>query len=215
MSIGERLREERKRLDLNLSQFAVIGKVTPQSQSRYEKDERTPDANYLNKISQAVDTYYIVNGTRITPQPTLPRGHSAILLCKNLYASAGFGVINQDDDWDKLIIPDDLLWNIAKVKPSDHLRIIVVEGHSMSPEYKNGDLILVDASVKDFIGTGIYIFKKNDTEVYVKKIQQMIDGKLNITSLNKEYDSYAIDSATDIKLEVLAKVICAWKYEFT
>ncbi|GHD59799.1 helix-turn-helix domain-containing protein [Jeongeupia chitinilytica] len=62
-SFGARLREERKRLGLNQDDFAAIGGVRKNAQSNYEKDERAPDAAYLQLVGAAgVDVLFVVTG---------------------------------------------------------------------------------------------------------------------------------------------------------
>lgn len=62
-SIGDRLREERKRTALSQRAFAESGGVTEKTQVLYEKGERMPDANYLARIAAVgVDVLYILTG---------------------------------------------------------------------------------------------------------------------------------------------------------
>lgn len=68
-AIGERLREERERFGWNQEELGQLGGVNRNTQGKYEKGERTPDASYLSAIAAAgVDVLYVVTGTR-TPQP--------------------------------------------------------------------------------------------------------------------------------------------------
>jgi len=70
MTFGERLREERKRLGMNQTELALLGGVVKFTQINYEKDERTPDMDYLLKLQKAgVDAYFLLTGER-TPVPT-------------------------------------------------------------------------------------------------------------------------------------------------
>jgi len=65
MSIGSRLKEERKRLGMDQIAFGQMGGVQAVAQSNYENDKRHPDAAYLASISAAgVDVLYIVTGQR-------------------------------------------------------------------------------------------------------------------------------------------------------
>lgn len=62
-SIGERLKEERERLGFSQTVFGSIGGVQKQAQLKYEKGDRSPDADYLAAISKAgADVQYIVTG---------------------------------------------------------------------------------------------------------------------------------------------------------
>ena len=50
-SLGGRLREERKRLDMTQAEFGKIGGVSGETQGNYEKGKRTPTATYLAAIT--------------------------------------------------------------------------------------------------------------------------------------------------------------------
>ncbi|CUK22110.1 Helix-turn-helix domain [Achromobacter sp. 2789STDY5608615] len=72
MSIGNRLREERKRIGLDQGPFGQIGGVQTVAQSNYENGKRMPDAAYLEKVAAAgVDVLYVLTGTRSLSQADL------------------------------------------------------------------------------------------------------------------------------------------------
>lgn len=63
--LGERLREERKRLGLSQADFGALGGVKANAQGKYEADERSPDAEYLTRLHEAgVDVLYLLTGKR-------------------------------------------------------------------------------------------------------------------------------------------------------
>lgn len=68
MGIGERLREERKRLELkyaNQTKFAEAAGVKKNAQSNYENNIRAPDTDYLKAIeAMGCDVLYVVTGRR-------------------------------------------------------------------------------------------------------------------------------------------------------
>lgn len=65
MSIGERLKEAREALKMTQAEFSAIGGVGARAQLTYEKNDRKPDAEYLQKISRlGCDIQYIVMGIR-------------------------------------------------------------------------------------------------------------------------------------------------------
>lgn len=67
--IGDRLREERERLDLSQAAFGEIGGVKANAQGKYEKGERFPDAAYMAALAAiGVDVLFVLTGTR-TPRP--------------------------------------------------------------------------------------------------------------------------------------------------
>jgi transcriptional regulator with XRE-family HTH domain len=62
-TFGERLRAERKRLNMNQDDFAAVGGVKKLAQVTYEQDKRFPDAGYLMAIAAiGVDTAYVLSG---------------------------------------------------------------------------------------------------------------------------------------------------------
>ncbi|MEJ2769055.1 helix-turn-helix domain-containing protein [Mycetohabitans sp. B46] len=65
-TVGTRLREERLRLGLSQEEFAAVGGVLRGTQSKYESDERSPDAKYLSAVVDVgVDLLYVLRGVRL------------------------------------------------------------------------------------------------------------------------------------------------------
>ena len=65
VSIGERLREERTRLDMTQPAFGAVAGITKKTQGLYESDARAPDATYLGAIAEAgADVLYVLTGRR-------------------------------------------------------------------------------------------------------------------------------------------------------
>jgi transcriptional regulator with XRE-family HTH domain len=63
--MGSRLREERKRLGMNQTDFAKAIGVHLNTQSRYEKGDRDPDTAYLSAIAKAgVNVAYVLTGEK-------------------------------------------------------------------------------------------------------------------------------------------------------
>lgn len=65
-AIGQRLKEERKRVDLTLPEFGQVGGVQKNAQLGYEAGERVPDAGYLALVEAGlgVDVLYVLTGRR-------------------------------------------------------------------------------------------------------------------------------------------------------
>lgn len=80
---GERIREERERLQLNQEQFGKAGGVAKNTQARYEGDYRSPDAEYLQMLATlGVDILYIVTGFRNENTATTPIEMSYLRACR-------------------------------------------------------------------------------------------------------------------------------------
>lgn len=68
-TIGQRMREERERLQLSQEAFGKLGGVARVAQFNYERDERRPDAEYLSAVAAVgVDVLYVVTGERTPPR---------------------------------------------------------------------------------------------------------------------------------------------------
>ncbi|KUM45032.1 helix-turn-helix domain-containing protein [Pseudomonas sp. EpS/L25] len=64
-ALGDRLRQERDRLQLTQDELGQLGGVNRNSQGKYEKGERNPDSVYLEAVAAAgVDVLYVLTGKR-------------------------------------------------------------------------------------------------------------------------------------------------------
>lgn len=81
--IGERLKEERRRVGLTQAELAAAGNVIIRTQINYEQGKRVPDAEYLAGIMGAgIDVLYVISGQR-TPKGDAPLTDDAARLVKN------------------------------------------------------------------------------------------------------------------------------------
>jgi len=65
VTIGKRLKEERKRLAFTQQALAAIGQTTRKSQIDYENDATQPKAGYLAVLAKlGADVLYIITGQR-------------------------------------------------------------------------------------------------------------------------------------------------------
>lgn len=88
MEFFERLKEERKRLGMNQTQFAELAGTTKNSQLNYEKGNVCPSATYLAAIAAAgVDVQYVLTGQR-SAEPVLTPEEKAVLAAWRRAASA-------------------------------------------------------------------------------------------------------------------------------
>ena len=63
VGFGDRLKQERERLEMSVQDFAQMGKVNRITQARYETGVNYPTVEYLYAISQnGVDTIFLLTG---------------------------------------------------------------------------------------------------------------------------------------------------------
>lgn len=94
----------------------------------------------------------------------------------------------------------------VEFKEHYHLKVITGWGQSMTPTIKHGDPCLVDISIKDFVGDGIYYFSYGGFQ-YIKRLQMKGKEKFKMISDNKNHP------AEDIFIDetyIQARVLFVW-----
>lgn len=87
-----------------------------------------------------------------------------------------------------------------------HLKMITGWGQSMAPTIKDRDPLLVDVTIREFTGDGIYLFSHDDM-LYVKRLQKKGKALFKMISDNKLHDP------EDIRVDdthILARVLYVW-----
>ncbi|WLH15494.1 S24 family peptidase [Pseudomonas hefeiensis] len=87
-----------------------------------------------------------------------------------------------------------------------HLKMITGWGQSMAPTIKDRDPLLVDITIREFTGDGIYLFSHDDM-LYVKRLQKKGKERFKMISDNKHHDP------EDIRVDdthILARVLYVW-----
>ena len=92
-TFGQRLKEERKRIGLNQTDFAAAGGVLKGAQVNYEQDDRLPSAEYLRDLRKiGVDILYVLTG-ELSPTGLTSDEHSLISGFRALDQRGKTGVI--------------------------------------------------------------------------------------------------------------------------
>ncbi len=87
-----------------------------------------------------------------------------------------------------------------------HLKMITGWGQSMAPTIKDRDPLLVDITIREFTGDGIYLFS-HDEMLYVKRLQKKGKDLFKMISDNKHHDP------EEIRVDdthILARVLYVW-----
>ena len=87
-----------------------------------------------------------------------------------------------------------------------HLKMITGWGQSMAPTIKDRDPLLVDITIREFTGDGIYLFS-HDEMLYVKRLQKKGKDRFKMISDNKHHEP------EDIRVDdthILARVLLVW-----
>ena len=110
----------------------------------------------------------------------------------DLRAAAGTGSVVDDGEHqvDVLAFKEDWIRRELRATPAD-LRLIYVEGDSMEPDLRAGDIVLVDHT--DTVGRreGIYVIRM-DGSLLVKQLQRLPGGVVKLTSRNSAYEPFTV-----------------------
>lgn len=94
----------------------------------------------------------------------------------------------------------------VEFKEHFHLKMVTGWGQSMAPTIKHRDPLLVDVSIRDFAGDGIYMFSW-DGHLYIKRLQWLGDEQITMLSDNPRHPPQTI-RAEDTYIQ--ARVLLVW-----
>jgi transcriptional regulator with XRE-family HTH domain len=94
----------------------------------------------------------------------------------------------------------------VEFKEHFHLKMVTGWGQSMAPTIKHRDPLLVDVSVREFSGDGIYMFSW-EGHLYIKRLQWIGDEQISMLSDNPRHPPQTI-RADDTFIQ--ARVLLVW-----
>lgn len=124
-------------------------------------------------------------------------------------AAMGGGQIPQDHPeilQDVRISPRHLREMGVEFREHYHLKIVTGWGQSMAPTIKHRDPLLVDISIREFVGDGIYMFSW-EGHLYIKRLQWIGDGQLSMISDNALHPPRTIPAE---ETYIQARVLLVW-----
>ncbi len=91
---------------------------------------------------------------------------------------------------DVLAFREDWIRQEVRARPDD-LRLIYVEGDSMEPDLRAGDIVMLDHTDTNARREGIYVIKM-DGALLVKSLQRLPGGIVKVASRNPAYESFNV-----------------------
>jgi phage repressor protein C with HTH and peptisase S24 domain len=79
-------------------------------------------------------------------------------------------------------------------------------GQSMAPTIKHRDPLLVDISIREFVGDGIYMFSW-DGHLYIKRLQWIGDDQFSMISDNTKHPALTLKAE---ETYIQARVLLVW-----
>lgn len=116
------------------------------------------------------------------------------------------GDITVGQDWIRSHLP-------AISSPSN-LGILTAVGDSMSPTFRDGDMVIVDRGIRDVRVDAIYVFLRG-SELFLKRVKRRInDGALIVRSDNPLAGPDDVLTTKDLSvIAVLGRVVYVWRGE--
>lgn len=94
----------------------------------------------------------------------------------------------------------------VEFKEHFHLKMVTGWGQSMAPTIKHRDPLLVDISIREFVGDGIYMFSW-EGHLYIKRLQWLGDDQIKMLSDNDRHPPQTIRAAETF---IQARVLLVW-----
>lgn len=168
-TIGERIRKKRTDLKLTQRQLAKAVKgITHSSISQWESDSTTPSSKNLFDLSLALncDFAWLLNGGSESNVIPVTLNSRKVPLLSYVQAGAWSEVCDLKDStgWEYVLTSlEDL---------SDCAFALKIKGDSMEPEFKEGDMIVVDPEIKPLPGEFV-VAANGDEEATFKKYREI------------------------------------------
>ena len=109
----------------------------------------------------------------------------------DIRASAGGGAYGFDEDFETISIDEKIMHNMVGMGNTE-LEAIHVDGESMEPTLQDGSIVFIDRAQTNVNKNGIFIASTTGG-LFIKRIQQRVDGMIELISDNSMYPPQAID----------------------
>ena len=199
-SYQEKLKELRLALGFkNQTSFAEKLGVTQATIANVESGNREVSKTLLLKIKEVFDIDLLSWSDKKQEQ------HSSNIVPIPFYsakAAAGSGETLPDYP-EKDVIYFDIRFLQAFVSHNIHnLSLIQAEGDSMSPTIQDGDLLMINDSIKEIFPNKIFVIKQ-DNKLRVKRLKTELSGETLIISDNPSYPIEVMNKETEIVGQVV------------
>lgn len=151
-----------------------------------------------------------LDGLADVAESDMPKASASVYKVEvlDIKASAGTGVMVRDEFIETIKSIEytaDEARAIFGARHPEHIKMIAVNGDSMSGTFEPRDQIFVDVNHDYFDGDGIYIFTL-DEKLYIKRLQ-LQHNRIAVISDNKKYETWYIDKQAEAGLHIVAKVL--------
>ena len=196
MIMSEKIKQFMHKNNLTQSLLADRIGIKQSTISSWVRGKTEPSFETLKKIQKVFGVSFTDDDA---PYIELNKDWVEIKFYEDIRASAGCGIDNHCEGYELLMVDRKLL--NPRVDPAKH-HGIRVQGDSMEPTFKDGDVIFVEAYNGDFVNNRIYIIKRQG-DIFIKRVKKSGDT-FDIISDNADYENYKLERP---EFEIIGRVV--------
>jgi phage repressor protein C with HTH and peptisase S24 domain len=121
----------------------------------------------------------------------------------NVSASAGGGADTNEEEIEHLEVPQEFVTLLGGEKELRYIEAINVTGDSMEPTFSYNDIVFINRSKTNLQRGGVFTIR-TEAGLFIKRVQQRIDGKVDVISDNPVY---ATQTLRPQEIEVIGRVV--------
>ena len=183
-------------------------RYTEQRLTNWKKRGEIPRAEFAS-VAQATGLSIDYIATGKGNDLPVPRRDTILIPVLAVSGSMGDG---EDQDEDRVIERltlkrDWVATHLPGCKP-DALAVISGRGNSMAPTFSDGDLLMVDTSIRQVDVDGVYVLSAHD-RLFIKTVRQRMDGTFEISSDNPTVKTVDVLDGSHA-VTVHGRVVWAW-----
>ena len=193
--------ENRKVFDKDVANLLGISQV---NFATMKKRDRVPFKELLDFCAKkAISINWLLYGQ--APESLIESTNRFFMVkyFSGVSASAGGGALNDDENFESLVIEDNFVEHLGGASELKYIEAINVSGDSMEPTFSYGDIVFINRNRKDIARGGIFTIN-TEHGLFIKRIQKRVDGKVDIISDNRDYPMQTI---YENEMEVIGRVV--------
>ncbi len=220
-TIGQRLQTVRKFLNIKAEDVAKELNLKIRTLGAYERNENYPPAEFLSAFinKYGANPEYILDGylpmfknelEDNISDDSMPESDDDIIEIERIEGIRPECGAGSDIIVDALVEPFRIsrrsILEYLRCSSPENLKTYQASGDSMEDKISDGDWLLVDLGRRDITVSGVYIFLANG-RCRCKRLNMTLDGRLEVKSDNKKYDTEIVGPNDNIEIQILGRVL--------
>ena len=195
MTMGERIKMLREQRGITQSELAEICKVSDKAVSTWENGRNIPRMGAIQRMAD----YFGIPKSAIIENIALPADRVRIPVLGSIPAGIPLSAIEDIEDWEELS-PDML-------RGEKEYFALAVKGDSMSPEYRSGDVLILQRQDSCETGDDCAVMVNGDDATF-KRVRRTEKG-IALQPLNPAYDPifFTNQEIVEIPVRILGVVV--------